>query len=443
MATQKKFDLGSDDYSLSRVPEDARSGWFDISLLYTGFTIIPTGIMLGAVIGAHFPFWTAVWIILGGTLIVVANATMLGFIGYRERTSYGLTTRFGFGNDGSRLPSGLLVITSQGWWIIQLLLLKSFWPDISFLKGAGLLIFFGLLMTTTSRTGLQKGMKWLARISIPLLLILCVISIQRALDLVGGWESVLSFVPEKAGQMSVISGIIMTAALWMNGSTMYPDVARYAKSFGAVFAGAVIAFMTGLFGLGLMGLIFFDALQANDIGPAFAQIGLSAFAFIAVFLLVWTTNQNQIYSSSLALANAVRLKRTTCETILLIISLTITVSLSIFDFQTIFVGFLIFLGLFLTPVPGIVGGEYFFIKRMKFPANLDGLPKVNKIALITYFITVAINVTLWATLSKDAPIGLITLNPITSCIILLFLNSTLGKMKAFKPDISLSTGKRS
>ncbi|MBW1673571.1 MAG: cytosine permease [Deltaproteobacteria bacterium] len=432
MVDEKKFEIGSDDFSLEKVPEHARAGWLDISLIYTGFTIIPTGIMLGAVMGAHFPFWKAFWIILAGASIVVANATMMGYIGYRERTSYGLTTRFGFGAEGSRLPSGLLVITSQGWWIIQLLLIMSFWPDISFWKGAGLLIFFGLLMTTTTRTGLQRGMKWLARITIPLLVILCVISIIRSIGVAGGWENVVSVLPKKAGQMSAISGIIMTAALWINGSTMFPDVARYAKSGGAVFTGAAFSFFIGLFGLGFMGLIFFNALQVNDFGPAFAKIGLSAFAFITVFLQLWTTNQNQIYSSSLALANTIRLKRTTCETILLVISLAITVYLSIFPFQSIFIGFLIFLGLFLTPVPGIMAAEYFVINRMKFPENLEALTKINKLSFVTYFLTLAINVTLWATLQKSAPIGLITLNPLTSLIIHLILKSTLGKMDAFQ-----------
>jgi cytosine permease len=432
MADEKKFEIGSDDFSLERVPDHARAGWLDISLIYTGFTIIPTGIMLGAVMGAHFPFWKAFWIIFAGASIIVANATMMGYIGYRERTSYGLTTRLGFGDDGSRLPSGLLVITSQGWWIIQLLLIMTFWPDISFWKGAGLLIFFGVLMTSTTRTGLQRGIKWLARITIPLLVILCIISIIRSLGVAGGWGSVVSVIPGKAGQMSVISGIVMTAALWINGSTMFPDVARYAKTGGAVFAGAAISFFIGLFGLGIMGLIFFNALQVNDFGPAFAKIGLSAFAFITVFLQLWTTNQNQIYSSSLALANAVRLKRTTCETILLVVCLAITVYLSVYPFQTIFIGFLIFLGLFLTPVPGIMAAEYYVINRMKFPEKLEDLPRINKLSFVTYFLTVAINVILWATLQKAAPIGLITLNPLTSFVIHLILKATLGKMDAFQ-----------
>jgi len=431
-AVEKVFEIGSDDFSLERVPDHARAGWLDISLIYTGFTIIPTGIMLGAIMGAHFPFWQAFWIIFAGSSIIVANATLMGIIGYRERTSYGLTTRFGFGDDGSRLPSGLLVITSQGWWIVQLLLIMSFWPKISFWKGAVLLTFFGILMTSTTRTGIQRGMKWLARITIPVLILLCIISIIRSIGVAGGWANVVSAIPQKAGQMSAISGIIMTAALWINGSTMYPDVSRYAKTSGAVFVGAASSFFIGLFGLGITGLIFFNALQVNDFGPAFAKIGLSAFAFIVVFLQIWTTNQNQIYSSSLALANAVRLKRTTCETILLVICLIITIALSVFPFQAIFEGFLIFLGLFLTPVPGILFAEYFIIKGGKFSQNLSALPKVNKLALLTYFFTVAVNVLLWATLKKAAPIGLVTLNPLSSFVIHLIFTATLGKMGAFK-----------
>jgi len=435
---EKKFEVGSEDYALEKVPDHARLSWFDISFIYTGFVIISTGLMVGVLVATHFPFWQGFWIMLAGTAIVVANATMMGYIGYRERTSYGLTTRFGFGDQGSRLPSGLLIITSQGWWIIQLLLLQSFWPNIELWKGAALLVFFGVLMTTTTRTGLQKGMKWLDRISIPALILLFIVSIYRALDVGGGWEKIVTALPSKPGELGVIAAVVMVAALWINGSTMYPDVARYAKSGGAVAAGALISFFIGLFGLGVMGLVFYHALKVTDFGPAFEKLDLKTFAFICIFVQLWTTNQSQIYSSSLAMSNAFRMKRTTSESILLVVSLIITVVLSAYPFQDIFIGFLILLGLFLTPVPGIMLAEYYVIHRMKVPSRLEDLPNLNKLAIFTYFTTVVLNLILWATVPKGAPIGLVTLNPLTSCIIHLIFNATLGKTEVFKRSPSVA-----
>lgn len=428
--------IGSEDFALSKVGADARMGWFDISLLYAGFVIIPTALMIGVMLAIHFPFWQAFWILMGGTAIVVANAILMGYIGYRERTSFALTTRFAFGDQGSRLPSGLLIITSQGWWIIQLLLLMSFWPDLEFWKSAALLIFSGILMTVTSRTGLENGMKWLNRIAIPALLLLFAISIFRAVNVGGGWDAVVAVPPTKPGELGVIAAMIMVAALWINGSTLFPDVSRYAKSGGAVISGAAIAFFIGLFGLGMMGLVFYNSLGVEDFGPAFDKVGLMAFAFIVVFVQIWTTNQNQMYSSSLAMSNAFRMKRTKCESILLVISLIITVSLSVYSFQEVFTGFLIFLGLFLTPVPGIVFAHYYVIKRMRVPDRLEDLPAVNKLALVTYAVTVTMNVALWATVSENAPIGLITLNPLTACIIHLVLNATVGKARLFQLSTS-------
>lgn len=439
---EKKFEFGSEDYALEKVPDQVRLNWFDIAVIYTGFVIISTGVMVGVMVGTYFTFWQGFWIMVAGTTIVIVNAIMMGYIGYREKTSYGLTTRFGFGDDGSRLPSGLLIITSQGWWIIQLLLLQTFWPDIELWKGAALLVFFGILMTTTTRTGLQKGMKWLDRISIPTLLLLFGVSIYRAVNVGGGWEKIVTALPSKPGELGVIAAIVMVAALWINGSTMYPDVARYAKRGGAVATGAIISFALGLFGLGVMGLIFLHALKVADFGPAFNKLGLRNLAFICIFIQLWTTNQSQIYSSSLAMANTFRIKRTTSESILLVVSLIITVVLSAYPFQSIFIGFLIFLGLFLTPVPGLMLAEYYVIHRMKVPSRLEDLPKFNKLAIFTYFVTVAINIILYVTVSKGAPIGLITLNPLTSCIIHLIFNATLGKTEVFKrePSVAKETG---
>lgn len=433
----EQFEIGADDFALKKVPDHARLGWFDISFVYTGFVIIPTGLMLGVMLALHFPFWQAFWILAAGVAIVIANATLMGYIGYRERTSYALTTRFAFGDQGSRLPSGLLIITSQGWWVIQLLLIMSFWPEIEFWKAAVLLIFFGILMTVTTRTGLQKGMKWLNRVAIPALLLLFAISIYRALDVAGGWDPIVAAQPARPGELGGIAAIVMVAALWINGSTLFPDVTRYAKTGGAVAAGAGIAFAIGLFGLGLMGMVFYNALGAEDFGPAFAQIGLTVFAFIVVFAQIWTTNQSQMYSSSLAMSNTFRMKRTTCETILLVVSLIITVALSVYNFQDVFTGFLIFLGLFLTPVPGIVFAEYYVIQRMDVPKRLEDLPALNKLALLTYFTTAALNVILWAAVPEDAPIGLITLNPLTACILHLILHATVGKRIGFQRSTSL------
>ncbi|WP_046866740.1 purine-cytosine permease family protein [Microvirga massiliensis] len=423
----EQYAVGSEDFALSRVPDHARMGWFDISLNYTGFVIIPTGLMVGVMAAMHFSFWHGFWVLAGGTAIVVVNAILMGYIGYRERTSYALTTRFAFGDQGSRLPSALLIVTSQGWWVIQLLLIMSFFPDIAFWKAASLLIAFGILTTVTTRTGLQKGMTWLNRIAIPALLVLFAISIYRAVAVAGGWDAVVAAPPTAPGEMGTIAAMVMVAALWINGSTVFPDVARYAKSTGGVIVGAVGSFTIGLFGLGMMGLIFYKSLGVEDFGPAFAKIGLTAFAFIVVFAQIWTTNQNQMYSSSLAMANAFRMKRTTCETILLAISLIITVALSAYPFQSVFTGFLIFLGLFLTPVPGVVFAEYYVRQRMNVPTRLEDLPAVNMLALVTYLVTVALNILLWATVPEGAPIGLVTLNPLTAFVIHLAANAIAGK----------------
>lgn len=391
--------------------------WYDVCIIYTTFTIIPTGIMLGVIIAKHFPFYEALTILALGSSVVITNALLMGFIGYRERTSFALTTRFAFGTKGSRLPSSLLVVSSQGWWVIQLLLLMSFWPHLDFWSSAGLLVASGALMTTTSFIGMDKGMKWLDRFVLPLLAVFFVVSISRAIDVGGGWAAVTEAVPANAGAIGFPAAVIMVAALWINGSTVYPDVSRYAKSgFGVTIAG-ISAFAVGLFGLGTIGVIFYNALGAEDFGPAFSRVGLEWAAFALVFIQIWTTNQNQMYSSSLALSNVLNTTRTRSELILFAISISIIVLLSALSFQEVFEGFLIFLGLFLTPIPGVVIGQYYIIDRMKPRYTLENIPAVNRSAMISYAITAALNLGLWWFVPAGTPIGLITLNPLTACVI--------------------------
>lgn len=88
-----KKSLGSDDFSLSKVEESSTLKWYDVCVIYTTFTIIPTGIMLGVIIAKHFPFYEALTILALGSSVVITNALLMGFIGYRERTSFALTTR--------------------------------------------------------------------------------------------------------------------------------------------------------------------------------------------------------------------------------------------------------------------------------------------------------------------------------------------------------------
>lgn len=409
--------IGSDDFSLSKVEEANTMKWYDICTVYTTFTIIPTGIMLGVIVAKHFPFYEALQILALGSSLVIANALLMGFIGYRERTSFALTTRFAFGARGSRLPSALLVVSSQGWWVIQLLLLMSFWPHLDFWSSAGLLVASGTIMTTTSFLGLEKGIKWLDRIVLPLLAVFFVVSISRAIDVGGGWEAITNAVPPSSGALGFAAATIMVAALWINGATVYPDVSRYAKSsFGVALAG-ISAFVVGLFGLGTIGVIFYNALGAEDFGPAFSKVELEWAAFALVFIQVWTTNQNQMYSSSLALANVLNTTRTRSELILFVISISIIVLLSAFAFQDVFEGFLIFLGLFLTPIPGVVIGQYYLIDRMRPKLSLENLAPVNMLAMISYAITALLNFSLWLFVPAGAPIGLITLNPLTACLI--------------------------
>lgn len=170
----------------------------------------------------------------------------------------------------------------------------------------------------------------------------------------------------------------------------------------------------------------------EDFGPAFGVLGLASFAFIVVFAQVWTTNQAQMYSSSLAMSNAFRLNRTTRESILPVVSLVITVILSAYPFQDVFTGFLTLLGLFLTPIPGIMFAEYYVIQRMNASSRLEELPALNKLAFLTYSVTVALNVTLQALLPADAPVGLVTLNPLTAFVLHLVFKAALGRTKAFR-----------
>src|SRR5699024_2006257 len=112
--------IGNDDYSLRRVPEDARYGFGTMLLQWLAQSGSLSQFVLGATIGLGLRFWDAFWAFTLGAVVLEVVIFLIGFAGQREGLSMTMLTRFtGFGRNGSALVSFLIAISLIGWFGIQ------------------------------------------------------------------------------------------------------------------------------------------------------------------------------------------------------------------------------------------------------------------------------------------------------------------------------------
>ncbi|MDL2253050.1 cytosine permease [Ruminococcaceae bacterium OttesenSCG-928-I18] len=386
----------SDDYSLERVPEKELTGWLDITLTWTGFVIYPGGILFGFVLANAFTFWQAIALLLLGSLSVSLVACFMGYIGKRERVGYALSTRIGFGYRGSAVPSFLMFFTNVGWCSVNLVSLVAFFGDIPNWLKVIAIVGFCVLFTLTSRRGMNRGLKLFARLAVPLLIVVCIIVVIIAPRHGGGWSAVTSWVPPQLGTITLGAGFAMALGSWISGSMMAGDVTRFARDTKGVIIGSFGSFIVGFLGLGFVGIILGVCTGSAEIAPAFNAIGIGWLAFVSILLCVWTTLQTQIYSTSLALANVLHKSRIFCENISAVCIMVVASGMTILaGLENSFISIITLFGIIVPPVPGIIIVEYFLVRKMKTPLNINDFAKFNYRGLISYAICILVYVVLY------------------------------------------------
>lgn len=104
------------DYTLSRVPAEAKQPFWRILVIRIGSICCVSQLVLGASLGYGMSFWGAFWATMLGSVLLQVISWALGTAAAREGLSTSLLSRWtGFGKMGSAIFGGVMAISMVGW----------------------------------------------------------------------------------------------------------------------------------------------------------------------------------------------------------------------------------------------------------------------------------------------------------------------------------------
>lgn len=392
----QKANIG-DDFSLSRVPMSARQSLWSITIIRVGALATISQFMLGASLGFGMSFWEAFWATMLGSVILQVISFLLGYAGAREGLSTSLLARWtGFGRYGSSIIGAVIAISCIGWFGVQN---SVFANGIVQATGGKLSLPVAATITGLEVTVLVIfGFKLLsitASITVPLFLLAVgfgiyqVLSEHSILDLIGATP---------AGEpLTMGAAATMVAGGFIIGAVITPDFTRFAKSGKDVFWMATIGVLIGELGINMIAVLLALAARTNDVVSI--MVGTAGwFGALVVILSTVKINNLNLYSSSLGFTNIfdslfnIKLNRGIVTLVIGIIGTVLSV-IGILDY---FVDFLVFLGVLVPPIAGIMLVEYFILKTHRqaldetrkegtLPENIGSLHPITLIAWVAGF----------------------------------------------------------
>lgn len=374
----------STEFALSEVPLNRRKGFFAISLVLFSFTFFTGTMFAGSKLGASFSFLDMLWVSVVGNTLLAVYAAVLAFISSRSGLNAVLMGRFCFGEVGSKLSDMILGFAELGWYAwgtatlaISLCTLLA-WPQwIQY----PLMVLLGLGFCITALVGF-KGLNLLSRFSVPLMMVLLIVSIVKATHHAGGWQGLTSLVP--SGSMSWSAAITIVFGTFASGATQATNWSRLSRTGKVAVASSFISFLAGnglmIVAGGWCAIVYQDA----DIVSVMALQGLSIMGVVMLCLNLWTIQGPTIYNVSAAACNLVRTDRRRSVTL---ISAVIGILLAVAGMSDMLVPFLILLGSIIPPIGGVIMADFWIGHRGHYPKLSDvTLPNFNLKGLLAYAI---------------------------------------------------------
>ncbi|MDR4162482.1 cytosine permease [Bacillus paranthracis] len=363
MAT--KTNIG-DDYSLSRVPKDARQSLWSITIVRVGALATISQFILGATLGYGMTFWGAFWATMLGSIILQIISFLLGYAGAREGLSTSLLSRWtGFGRYGSSIIGAVIAISCIGWFGVQ----NSVFADGLVQATGGKLPFsVAALITGLGVTVLVIfGFKLLsitATITVPAFLLAVGVGIYQVLS----DHSIFDLIGSAPAGDTLTMGVAATmiAGGFIIGAVITPDFSRFAKSGKDVFWMTTIGILIGELGINMIAVLMALAARTNDVVNIMVQTSGWLGALVVVLSTIKINNLN-LYSSSLGFTNIfdsifkIKLNR---GMVTLVIGIIGTV-LSVLGILDRFTDFLVLLGVLVPPIAGIMVVDYFILKTYR------------------------------------------------------------------------------
>lgn len=355
-----------EDYSRSEVPRDKTRNWLSMGLIWSGVGISLGLLLTGGTIGDGMTLPAATVAAFLGGVVLAAIASATGVVGNRTHLSTGMISRFTFGKKAIVLIAFIQALGSYGWFAVQLGLFGETaavsWESLTggSLPGAVFIVIGGLLMISTAIFG-YKGIELLSKAAVPLLMLLIAASVWRIMS-DSGLDEVWSL-QGSGTPVSMGTGISLVVSSFVVGAVIAPDVSRYSKSSAHTIGGAVFAFALVTPLVLVCGTLMAQVTGTWDIVDIMLRLGWGVLALFLLMFAQWTSNDNNLYGASLALAVIFRALR---KWQLTLIAGIVGIVLALAGIYDNFVVFLSVLGILIPPMAGVIVADYFFTRKYRY-----------------------------------------------------------------------------
>lgn len=350
------------DYSVMRVPNENRRSFMSMFFVFNGVVICAAALWAGSALATGLNLVDSIIACLAGFAIAAIVGGFVASIGAREGVSSTMLSRHTFGRYGAIIVGLIFAITNWGWYAFQ----AGFFGDVintmfpgHFLTQPNVAAFWGgCLMIITAMIG-YKGLAFLSFLSIPLMLVIIAAGDAAIISNVG-LDKILAAVP--SNPITLAQGITIAAGGMGVGCVISADVSRYAKKGSHGFWSFLLAIVLVNNFVVISGSAITLATGTPNLPQAMVAAGLGVSSLVMLILAQWTTNDNNLYSTTLALINLIPVKKWILALVLGILA-SIAAAMGIVDS---FVPFLTFLGTYIPPIGGIIMADYFLIRPMVY-----------------------------------------------------------------------------
>jgi cytosine permease len=379
----EKFLERGEDFPREPVPASARKPWWSIGLVWIGVYICVPSIIEGLILIGGLPFWEAILAEIAGFIIFLTLMFIQGSIGTKTGLSTYMMAKESFGLWGSHLVSIIVAICGFGWFAIQARALGESTVALIGLGNVGLgnvallSLLGGLLMMITALLG-YRAIEFLSRPSVVYTFVVMIyLAVKSSLKVPESFVEVVSKAPigEPMSFAAAISIIVGGMAM---GAVISPDVMRFSRTVKDNFKALFIFVLPVAIIQPIAAMIVGSCIGSTELGLVMVSAG-GILGFLLVLLGAWTSNDNNLYSTSLALSEIIpKVKRWEVAVVLGVIASFLSVLISLEDYGYV----MYFFGSLTIPVIGIMVTDYYFLSRLglKKRTALERKERVNPIA---------------------------------------------------------------
>ncbi|MFB3885196.1 MAG: putative hydroxymethylpyrimidine transporter CytX [Thermodesulfobacteriota bacterium] len=382
------------------IPKGERNlGGWDFFLLWAGAAVSLAEIWAGGLV-VPLGLGLGLWAILLGHLIGNTPFALGGLIGSRWGIPTMVSVRASFGIKGSYFAAALNVIQLLGWTAIMLIICGGAADAISKFYGFSSIrlwiILSGVITTLWALVG-HRIWKWLERISVGALFVLCLAMTYLVFEEYG-WGR-LSQVPRQR-DFPFMVGMDLVIAMPISWLPLISDYSRFATDSKSSFWGTWMGYFIVSSWMYLIGLAASLATLSPDpsgvVMNLMLKFGWAIPALVIVLFSTFTTTFLDIYSTAISGLNIFpNLGERRGVAIAGILG---TVTALIFPALLHYEHFLLFIGAMFCPLFGVVLVDYFLLRKGSLDTEdlywMDGRYRywrgVNPFAILSWAIGFAI-----------------------------------------------------